>query len=133
MLGHLTAILLIPCGLSGATDADQGQRGEVFDRIVLPPGITKDALRDALAEVLTERQWTVQLNTDRQVVGYQRQRGAEATVTLVPDGETVTIYCEGWALNRAGERAKVEMPRSWLGALRRDLTRRFASMAPETR
>ncbi|BET66197.1 hypothetical protein ASA1KI_11150 [Opitutales bacterium ASA1] len=108
-------------------EEEEADYGEFFERVPVPEGISKEELRDMVAVVLATRGWTIQQKTDRRVVGYLKHRGNEATATMLFTGDTVDIYCEGWAINKSGQRTKPEQPRGWLGNLRKDLTRRFST------
>ncbi|HEX9782308.1 MAG TPA: hypothetical protein VGA56_06190 [Opitutaceae bacterium] len=126
--------LSLICGLallafSTTTNAQDPQEeenlGEFFDRVPIPEGMSKEEIQGMCAMVLATREWTVQKKTDRRVVGYIQHGGAEATVTMRFGGEAVEIFCEGWDLNRAGERVKPFVPKRWLAYLRKDLLNRL--------
>lgn len=100
--------------------------GELFDTVLVPAGMTKEEIRDTLADTFLRREWTVQQKTDRRVIGYIKHGGNEAITTMIFGGESVKIYCKGWEIDRRGERRRPEVPKRWLAYLRKDLDKRFA-------
>lgn len=125
----LASILVVPVTSAVAADSGDEIVGERYESVPIPEGLTKEDIRDAIAQVLGAREWLVKQKTDRRVVGYLKHRGTEATVTILFDGENAEIYCDGWVLDRSGARKKPEQPRGWLGNLQRDLKKKFAVMA----
>lgn len=99
--------------------------GEFVGTLNVPTGISPAETRDIVIQSLAAREWTVKEKSGNRVVGYLKHRGNEATVTFLLEGSEIKYYCEGWAINKKGERKKPEQPKGWLGFLQKDINKRL--------
>ncbi len=125
-----------PLGAQETAPPEEAVPGELFEKIPLPPGISKEVYQDVLAETLTERGWKMLEKNDRRVSASLSQRGnllnprgTESTVTLLFAGATTDLHFVSWEVDREGNRIRPATPRNTLAILRRELSRRLAASA----
>lgn len=116
----LAWLLLVPTTGLRAADA-----GKPVGTVVVPAGLKLAEVREVVVVSLVQRNWTVKEKTDDRAVGYLNHRGIEATLTLTFDTHQVSLFCEGWKVDKAGKRLKPEMPDGWIANMKKDVTKRL--------
>jgi len=115
--------LLLACAPATRLAADE-DLGQAAGTVSVPSGLSASDVKDVIVGTLIGREWGVKSKADDRIVGYLKHRSNEATVTLIYDSSTITLYCVGWEINKkTGERKKPEQPDGWLKNLRNDLNK----------
>lgn len=102
-----------------AQPAPAGQRAFTIDA----PNHGADRIHDVVVGAAMGRGWTVRTNEPDRVEIYLNHRKVEATVTFQIAKDSVTAYCEAYAVDRKGVREHPEQPTRWLNNLHLDIAR----------
>jgi hypothetical protein len=96
--------------------------GEAVGTINVPPGLSKDTVKNVIRTCFMARSWQITSNTDGKMVGHYARKANEATLTIKYDAVTIEMFCVGRA--RGGG-----LPVRWIERLRLDITAALAAEA----
>jgi hypothetical protein len=116
-------------GLAPSAPMDESSLGLAVGSIPIPSGISAVAARDVIAYSLVARGWTVKEKDLAHVVGHLNHRGTDATITFRIEGEMINVFCDGWRVDKQGQRVKPDQPDSWIKNIKNDVTRRLAKQS----
>lgn len=102
--------------------AVESELGEAAGSVLVPAGVSRANVQEAIVKALLGRQWDVKSKSSDRVVGYLKHRSNEATLTLIYSDTKVDLFCVGWQIDKkSGAREKPEQPKGWLNYIRSDL------------
>lgn len=128
------SFLIVACTLGSLalplsiTAADE-PAGVSVGSLPIPADLNEEDVRDVVAYSLAARTWTVKEKKGNRVVGHLVHRGYDATITFVIEGENLQIYCDGYAVDKHGNRKKPKLPEGWIENLKKDIPKRLAMTA----
>lgn len=131
--GGSLAAAVVAADAADAEDADAVTAyGKKVATVVVPPGLGEELVRRTAIRAFAGRAWELKEAKKDRVVGYLKHRGYEATLTMVLGKQEIVFYCEGWRVDRDGNRESPKQPEGWIENLRRDMTKLLGRAAAET-
>lgn len=97
--------------------------GQFMNTVSVPDGLTIDEVRNTVALALAGRTWQIKAKEEDHVIGYLNHRGRAVTLTLVFDTNEISIYSDGWTVNKEGERKKPDPAAGWVANITKDLNK----------
>jgi hypothetical protein len=101
--------------------------------VAIPPGVTSQAVSEAMIQAFEARRWTVVEASPQRTVGTMIRRGYEAKAVLESDGHRIKILSDARIIDARTGKWKPTVPMGWLENLQNELEIRLSGRAARAR
>lgn len=120
---------LVTGAARSATAPAQSEHGLVAGTVIVPEGLKKEDVQQAILLAATGRGWAVRERTDDRVVLFLEQGNWRSTLTLTYDAKEVQIYSNSGKPDKTGGIKKQAIPEGWVKFLKTDISKNLGQKA----